>query len=100
MKNETYLIQFEWDEEKNKKNILKHGINFRTATLVFNDASYIDIYDDKHSSMDEERHIIIGLIKDVVVVVCIFYDEITRIISARTATTAEEELYYEREIQY
>ncbi len=30
-------MQFEWDDEKDRKNIVKHGIPFRTAILVFSD---------------------------------------------------------------
>ena len=26
---------FEWDDEKERQNILKHGIDFRTASRVF-----------------------------------------------------------------
>lgn len=26
---------FEWDDDKEKQNILKHGIDFRTASRVF-----------------------------------------------------------------
>ena len=28
---------FEWDEVKNDKNILKHGVNFQEASTVFRD---------------------------------------------------------------
>lgn len=28
---------FEWDDNKEKKNIIKHGIDFSTAALVFRD---------------------------------------------------------------
>ncbi len=87
---------FEWDEKKNRINIIKHGLSFKTAALVFTDPDYIDIYDQKHSTVDEERHLIIGLVGSVIIVVCIFYEKSTRIISARTATKAEEEIYYER----
>ncbi len=89
-------LSFEWDENKNRSNITKHGIDFRTAALVFNDPDYIDIYDERHSFVNEERHLIIGTIGKVILVVCIFYGQSTRIISARLATDTEEEIYYGR----
>ena len=36
------MIQFEWDEEKERKNIKKHGIDFRTAALVFYDSNRLN----------------------------------------------------------
>jgi uncharacterized DUF497 family protein len=30
-------MRFEWDEAKNRKNFKKHGIEFETAVLVFDD---------------------------------------------------------------
>ncbi len=34
-------MTFEWDDEKNKINLEKHGIDFETAMLVFNDLQRI-----------------------------------------------------------
>ena len=43
-------MKFEWDEDKNKQNLAKHGINFETAILVFNDIQRIrSIYYDTDS---------------------------------------------------
>lgn len=47
-------LRFEWDEEKNKINIQKHGIAFETAAKVFADTNRIEIYDEAHS-IDEDR---------------------------------------------
>jgi uncharacterized DUF497 family protein len=30
-------MRFEWDEAKNQRNLLKHGVRFETATLIFDD---------------------------------------------------------------
>jgi hypothetical protein len=30
-------MRFEWDEEKNRRNLLKHHVRFETAVLVFSD---------------------------------------------------------------
>ena len=47
---------FEWDDKKNKSNLIKHGIDFETAALVFNDRNRIEYYDADHS-MFEDRYI-------------------------------------------
>ena len=38
-------LVFEYDEEKNRKNIEKHGISFKTAARVFFDYDRIEMYD-------------------------------------------------------
>ena len=40
-------IQFEYDAEKNKKNIEKHGISFKSAARVFFDYDRIEYYDEE-----------------------------------------------------
>lgn len=90
-------MQFEWDEEKEKLNIEKHGIDFSTAAFVFGDCHRIEKYDDIHST-DEDRYITIGLINGTTVVVLVVYTErkaSIRIISARIATARETEAYYD-----
>lgn len=52
-------IVFEYDEEKNQKNIQKHGISFKNAARVFFDYDRIEFYDEEHSQ-DEERYYTIG----------------------------------------
>lgn len=59
---------FEWDEEKNLLNQRKHGISFETASYVFEDENYIEMYDFEHS-IDEDRYIAIGCVGDVLFVV-------------------------------
>ena len=61
-------MRFEWDEMKNQLNRKKHGIDFETAMLVFNDLQRIEIYDEEHS-MTEDRYNTIGLVEDVLFVV-------------------------------
>ncbi|MCI9676488.1 MAG: BrnT family toxin, partial [Lachnospiraceae bacterium] len=42
---ENGILKFEWDDDKNELNLKKHGIDFETAMLVFNDLHRIEIYD-------------------------------------------------------
>ena len=50
---------FEYDDEKNRKNIEKHGIAFKSAARVFFDYDRIELYDEKNSDT-EERYNTIG----------------------------------------
>lgn len=89
-------MEFEWDEEKELKNIKSHGIDFSTAALVFGDPNRIEKYDEIHSN-NEDRFITIGIINGVEIVVMVVYTErenVIRIISARLAEKNEKEAYY------
>lgn len=89
-------MKFEWDDHKEQINIQKHGIDFSTAALVFNDIYRIETYDSLHSDI-EDRYITIGQINSITLIVMVVYTERTnviRIISARLATTREKEAYY------
>lgn len=85
---------FEWDDEKEKINIKKHGIDFEIASLVFLDDNRKEYYDEEHSSLEEDRFITIGKVKDVLFVVYTDINDITRIISARLADSDEKRDYY------
>jgi len=50
---------FEWDEEKNDLNIVKHGIDFHFASEVFKSDDLQFEKDHKHSQ-NEERFFAIG----------------------------------------
>ncbi len=52
-------MTFEYDEEKNRKNICKHGISFKSAARVFFDYDRIEFFDEENSG-DEERFDTIG----------------------------------------
>lgn len=108
---------FEYDAEKNLKNIEKHGVSFAAAARVFFDYDRIEIYDEEHSE-EEDRYLTIGdtsagdlvisrstekPIQDILFVVhtereTAFLNgrpvEVTRLISARTATGFERGIYY------
>ncbi|MCD7957321.1 MAG: BrnT family toxin [Lachnospiraceae bacterium] len=96
------IIEFEWDERKEKINIVKHGIDFDTAALVFGDKDRIEKYDEVHS-LDKERYITIGLVNGTAILVTVVYVErmsAIRIISARLANRKELEEYYDNKKEY
>ncbi len=45
-------LLFEWDENKNRKNIIKHGISFEEASSVFLDDQAI-LFDDQNNICPE-----------------------------------------------
>ena len=92
-------MKFEWDENKNSINKEKHKISFETASYVFDDPYYIEMYDFEHS-VDEDRYIAIGKVGDVLFVVFTERKDTIRMISARLATNAERSLYYDQDIHY
>ena len=101
MANIYYLYEsdsFVWDEDKERLNIRKHGIDFRTAAKVFDDEMRLEYPDPEHSE-DEERYRTIGLVHAVLTVVYCDRENSqtgatdTRIISARVATTTEKNAY-------
>lgn len=88
---------FEWDENKEKINISKHGLDFSTAALVFRDQNRLEWFDELHSDY-EDRYITIGEINGIAVVLMVVYTErgeAIRLISARKATKQERRMYYD-----
>lgn len=92
------MIKFEWDENKNRTNKIKHKISFEEAKTVFYDENALLIDDPDHSE-NEERFIILGTsLKANLLVVCHCVRQkgkAIRIISARKATKTEAKQYYE-----
>src|SRR2546426_6232407 len=89
--------RFEWDEEKARSNLSKHGVSFDEATTVFDD-SLARIFDDEEHSANERREIIIShSINDRLLVVCFTErpNERIRIINARLHTPKERKDYEE-----
>ena len=90
------MYYFDWDENKNRINLEKHGITFEEASTVFFDDRAI-LFDDPEHSMDEDRFLLLGMSEtSKVCIVCHCYresDTVIRIISARQATRKEEERY-------
>lgn len=84
---------FEWDENKNRANKAKHGIDFDMASTVFQDSLSMSRIDD------EDRWQTIGFSEGGILLLFVAhtYQEpdniIVRIISARKANTKERAQY-------
>ena len=87
-------IEFQWDEDKARSNLQKHGITFEEAAQVFFDPFY---QTGDASSDEEQRDFIIGYssLQRILLVVYVERDKRTRIISARRATRYERKSYEE-----
>ena len=90
------MYYFDWDENKNRINLEKHGITFEEASSVFFDDRAL-LFDDPEHSIDEDRFLLLGMSETAkVCIVCHCYresDTVIRIISARQATRKEEQRY-------
>jgi uncharacterized protein len=85
------ILEFEWDEDKNQKNIDKHGISFEDAQAVFFD-EHQQVEIDNRKNYSETRETTIGKSKDgqlILVVVHTDRTNVIRIISARKASKKE-----------
>jgi len=60
-------MSFEWDEKKRRVNIIKHGIDFFDVKELF-DSDTVTIPDER-IDYGENRFIVIGILKYMVVVV-------------------------------
>ena len=90
-----HIMEFEWDEDKDKANQRKHQISFEEAAEVF----YYPIYEtvDTRFEYEEVRLIGIGRNRQTIILTVVYTEreERIRIISARRANKQEEKLYYE-----
>jgi len=85
-------MDYQWDVQKARSNLRKHGITFADAVSVFADERALTISDDYPR---EDRYVTIGMdaFGRVLVVVFIWREEVIRIISARKATAQERKQY-------
>ncbi len=82
--------EFEWDEDKSKANLVKHGIDFDDASEVF----YGPVTVKGSNRNNEERWIAIGKSHDrIVSVIFTRRNDFIRIISARHPRPNEERAY-------
>jgi uncharacterized DUF497 family protein len=86
-------MEFEWDDEKERINIEKHGIPFKLVGRIFSDPFRMERLDNDAND-EEDRWQTIGTFKDVLFVVYTERGNSTRIISARLATPKERRIYY------
>jgi uncharacterized DUF497 family protein len=90
-------VDFEWDDEKARTNIAKHGISFEEAIAVFADEDLV-VLNASRPAEGEERFKAVGVIeRRLFVVVFTQRDDGLRLISARRANSKEKRSYGDRE---
>ena len=65
-------ITFEWDDEKNGQNQIKHGVSFATAQQAFFDSHRVIAEDMTHGE-EEKRYYCIGRVGDGIMTVRFTY---------------------------
>lgn len=94
-------MKYEYDKEKNRLNLVKHGVDFDEASEIFNDPFILSKLDERYE-YGEERWFSIGQTSKglLLAVAHLYFDEnlepIIRIISARKATRKEVKFYASR----
>ena len=86
--------RFEWDDEKARRNLVKHGVSFEEAAQVFDGLYTLDEPDETDLYEERWRSLGVGKERVVFVVWTERYENIIRIISARPANRHEEDRYY------
>jgi len=89
------VMEFEWDEQKNQANIMKHGISFDRAKTIFG-GDVLARIDDRYD-YGEAREVSLGLLDGVLVLYVVHTerDGKIRLISARPANQQERRQYDE-----
>jgi len=90
-------MHFEWDPEKARPNLAKHGVSFEEAMRAFLDPLSVTILDPDNSE-SEDRFVLIGqsLSGRLLVVVHTDRGDAIRLISARRATRRERRTYEQK----
>ncbi len=85
-------MKFEWDQNKIRKNIERHGFDFNDTKEVFEGLKAT--FPDDRFDYEEDRYVTLGLLGSVVVYIAHTYrDEQIRLISMRKATVKERRIY-------
>lgn len=74
--------KFEWDEQKEAQNFLKHGVHFKEVIEVFSDPNRILAQDERHSDKEERLFCIGKVKKEIATVRFTVRDDKIRIIGA------------------
>lgn len=85
-------MEFEWDENKNRINIVRHRIDFEDAINIFYDWHLVL---PSLQDVDEVRELAVGLLQGrEIVVVHTWRGHSIRLVSARRARHYEREIYW------
>ena len=90
---------FEWDFKKDIKGQNKHGVSFEEAVSVFEDRFAVYCEDEDHSTLDEQRFLLIGISKKTRLLVVVYCERqkgnVIRIITAFPGSNKHKQYYNE-----
>lgn len=91
-------MAYEWDCKKSESNLKKHGIDFADAVGVFEDEWSLTL--KEHHVGNEQRIVTVGMdfLGRILVVVYTYRGNDIRLISARTATKGERNIYEKKRV--
>lgn len=88
----TRIRAFEWDDNKRRANVEKHGVDFDLAREVFGDPIAYTYTSPRPAS--ERRYVTVGRAGNLLIaVISTLRGQTIRIISARVARRKERQLY-------
>lgn len=88
-------MEFGWDENKRRTNIVNHGLDFADVEEVFQGATFT--FEDDRDDYGEERFITLGLLRSTVVVIAhTERNNQIRVISLRKTTKHEQKIFFEQ----
>jgi uncharacterized DUF497 family protein len=88
------VVGFEWDAEKARANLRKHGVDLADAVVVFEDDHALTMRDEM-TAVDEQRYLTMGTDTRgrLLVVAYTWRASCIRVFSAQRATAAERRQY-------
>ena len=89
------FIRFDWDQWNIQKNEIKHGVSRLEAESAFYDPAYKLFRDIKHSTSGEARYVLFGksIENRILMIGFTARGPLVRIITARTASRKERQIY-------
>jgi len=86
------MLEFEWDDDKARSNLAKHGVSFADAARAFDDMNGFDAGQEVIEG--ELRWLFLGMCGlELLAVAYTERDERIRVISARKANRREQRIY-------
>jgi uncharacterized DUF497 family protein len=90
--------RFVWNRHKNERNKRLHRVSFETASTVYDDPFYLEVYDEDNSIVEDRFNVtgtVTGLVNGRFITVTVTYRDLIRIISARESAPEAIRSYHE-----
>jgi uncharacterized protein len=88
------MLKFEWDEAKNRRNILRHGVDFADVVNFLDDPGLIERLDLREDYGEERIMAFANVAGRILVILFVERGSAIRLISARPASRDETNDYF------